>query len=38
LIQPNVDLELARAVLQQSWLPPAEARPDPPPPPPHMGQ
>ena len=38
LIQPHVDLELARAVLQQSWLPPAEARPDPPPPPPHMGQ
>jgi hypothetical protein len=38
LIQPHVDLELARAVLQQSWLPTAEARPDPPPPPPHMGQ
>jgi hypothetical protein len=28
---------LAKAVLQQSWLPAAEARPDPPPPPPQVG-
>ena len=38
LIQPHVDQELAKAVLQQSWLPAAEARPDPPPPPPQIGQ
>ena len=38
LIQPHVDQELAKAALQQGWLPPSEARPDPPPPPPHMGQ
>ena len=38
LVQPHVDQELARTVLQQGWLPAAEARPDPPPPPPHMGQ
>jgi hypothetical protein len=37
LIQPHVDQELAKAVLQQSWLPAAEARPDPPPPPPQVG-
>ena len=30
LIQPHVDQELAKAVLQQSWLPAADARPDPP--------
>ena len=34
LIQPHVDQELARAVLQQGWLPAASIRPDPPPPPP----
>lgn len=38
LVEPHVDQELARAVLQQGWLPAAAARPDPPPPPPHMGQ
>src|SRR5262252_5113275 len=38
LIEPHVDQELAKAALQQGWLPLVEARPDPPPPPPHMGQ
>ena len=38
LVEPHVDQELARAVLQQGWLPAAAARPDPPPPPPHTGQ
>ncbi len=38
LVEPHVDQELARAVLQEGWLPAAAARPDPPPPPPHMGQ
>jgi hypothetical protein len=38
LVEPHVDQELAKTVLQQGWLPAADARPDPPPPPPHMGQ
>jgi hypothetical protein len=34
LIRPNVDPELAKAVMEKNWLPDDSQRPDPPPPPP----
>ena len=33
LIKPNLDPELTKSVMQQSWLPETIARPEPPPPP-----
>lgn len=39
LIRPNLDPELAKAVMQKDWLPPEDLkRPDPPPPPPAAAQ